>query len=152
MHRVRCFDFQHPARAAKCPNAMAQPLGRCIVKVRPASWSFGLLQLKLARTRPGAQHGCCACNHHGPYHHLICSWATLLSACRPATQLRLVTCDDADNMCSPGSRSHYTGQFSWYCSPLIKRTPDCCRSFEQRRIKHTSKNFVLPPICLHVYL
>jgi hypothetical protein len=58
-----------------------------------------------------SQHGQgCACNHPKS-HHLICSWATLLSACRPTDPLRLVTCDDADNMCSPAVP--YTGQFNW---------------------------------------
>jgi hypothetical protein len=72
--------------------------------------------------RPGAlstDRGVARATTHGPkYHHLI-FWATLLSHVGRPTQLRLVTCDDADNMCSPGSRSHYTGQFNWQLSVTI---------------------------------
>jgi hypothetical protein len=103
--------------AANVPNAMAQPLGRCIVKVRPASWSFGLATAQ-AWTRPGAlsTDRLCACNHSRA-EIWICSWASAVGR-----DLRLVTCDDADNMCSPGSRSHYTANSIGNCSALRSKS------------------------------
>jgi hypothetical protein len=148
MHHARCSTFSIPQRAAKCPNAMAQPLDDALSKcvLRPgACW---LLQLKLARTRPGALSTGVAratTTAVSPFDLLVGDAAVCMSAGDPAdSSLR----DDADNM-QPGQPFplHWPIQ-SGYCSPLIKRTPDWCRSFEQRRIKHTSKNFVLPPICL----
>jgi hypothetical protein len=87
MHRVAMLRPASCTRSEMYPNAMAQPLDDALSKCVLRPGALGWLQLKLARTRPGAlsTDRCCACNHHGPkYHHLICSWATLLSACRPA--------------------------------------------------------------------
>jgi hypothetical protein len=149
----------------------------CIVKVRPASWSFGLATAQ-ARTRPGASTDSCACNHsRAEYHHLICSWATLLSASagRPSFDSSLAM---TQTTCAAGQfplhwpiqlaivQRYDRNRFGWPCLVLCRfsiavtvqwttASSSCSDPSEPGACEESTAyvpNFVLLPICLHVYL